>query len=220
MDLKVIGAGFGRTGTMSLYTALNQLGMPCYHMLEVMENKANKHHLDFWLDVSRSKPGVQHDWQKVFARYTAAVDAPAFCVWRELAAAYPDAKVILTLHPKGAETWYESVMQTTYLTRTMWQFKVLQLLTPFGRKFGEMVDRLIWHRAHHNTIVDREKAIEFYHQYIDTVRRDVPPDRLLVFTATQGWGPLCAFLDAPLPALPFPKTNERALFRRRAGLEG
>src|SRR3546814_15018603 len=48
MDLKVIGAGFGRTGTLSVCTALNQLGFPCYHMFEVLENKQNKSHLDFW----------------------------------------------------------------------------------------------------------------------------------------------------------------------------
>jgi hypothetical protein len=214
MDLKVVGAGFGRTGTMSLYTALNQLGFPCYHMIEVLENKANRTHLDFWLNVARSRPGVQHDWQRVFANYNAAVDAPAFIVWRELVAAYPDAKVILTLHPKGAETWYESVMQTIYFTRNMWQFKVLQAVTPFGSKFGEMVDKLIWKRGHQDTIKDREKAIAYYHQYIDTIRKEVPPERLLVFTATQGWEPLCQFLGVPVPSTPFPNVNDRAQFER------
>jgi len=95
MPLEIIGAGFGRTGTMSLYTALNQLGFPCYHMVEVIGNKANKSHLDFWRRVAHTPPGTQHDWNTVFANYTAAVDNPACCVWRELLAAYPRAKVIL-----------------------------------------------------------------------------------------------------------------------------
>lgn len=56
MELKVIGAG-AAAGTLSLYTALNQLGFPCYHMFEVLENKANKSHLDFWLKVAGSKAG-------------------------------------------------------------------------------------------------------------------------------------------------------------------
>jgi hypothetical protein len=214
MNLEVVGAGFGRTGTMSLYTALNQLGLPCYHMIEVLENKANKGHLDFWLRVARSEPGTQHDWQQVFARYRAAVDAPAFVVWRELLAANPDAKVILTLHPKGAETWYESVMQTIHFTQTMWQFKVLQAVTPFGRKFGEMVQTMMWQRGHQGTITDRDRAIAYYHQYVDTVRREVPPDRLLVFTATQGWEPLCGFLGVPVPSTPFPNVNDRQQFER------
>ncbi|WP_258602420.1 sulfotransferase [Mesorhizobium sp. AR10] len=32
MALKLIGAGFGRTGTWSTFAALNRLGLPCYHM--------------------------------------------------------------------------------------------------------------------------------------------------------------------------------------------
>ena len=34
MALKVVGAGFGRTGTLSLKTALERIGFgPCYHMM-------------------------------------------------------------------------------------------------------------------------------------------------------------------------------------------
>ena len=36
MGLKVIGAGFGRTGTLSLKFALERLGFDkCYHMMEM-----------------------------------------------------------------------------------------------------------------------------------------------------------------------------------------
>src|SRR5262245_48086667 len=121
MALKVIGVGFGRTGTASLYTALNQLGFPCYHMFEVIQNKANKSHLDFWLDVA-NLPDKPHDWDRVFASYTAAVDNPACVVWRELLQKYPDAKLVLTLHPKGADTWFESTMDTIYFSMIAWQF--------------------------------------------------------------------------------------------------
>src|SRR3546814_20452256 len=114
MYLKVIGAGFGRTGTLSVCTALNQLGFPCYHMFEVLENKHNKSHLDFWRKVANQKPGTQFDWQQVFARYSATVDNPACCVWRELLVAYPAAKVLLTVPPRGAEAWYESTIDTIY----------------------------------------------------------------------------------------------------------
>ncbi|MGH8518514.1 MAG: sulfotransferase family protein [Panacagrimonas sp.] len=219
MALQIIGAGFGRTGTMSLYAALNQLGFPCYHMMEVLENKANKSHLDFWLEVARSRPGARHDWERVFARYTAAVDNPACVVWRDLTAAYPDAKVVLSLHPKGAETWYESTMQTIYFTEIAWQFKVLEAVTPFGRKFGEMCRKLIWGRGHRGTITDRDKAIAYYHQHIDTLRKEVPADRLLVFTVTEGWGPLCEFLGVPVPSTPFPNVNDRPAFEKiKAGI--
>jgi hypothetical protein len=96
MPLKVIGAGFGRTGTLSAYTALNQRGFPCYHMFGVLENKQNTTHLDFWRKEANAEPGAQQDWEAVFKNYTATVDNPACCVWSELlgapvpATAYPN----------------------------------------------------------------------------------------------------------------------------------
>lgn len=143
MTLKVIGAGFGRTGTWSTFAALNRLGFPCYHMQEVIINKANKGHLDFWRKVANSPPGSQQDWNQVFANYTATVDNPGCCVWKELLAAYPDAKVLLTLHPRGAAAWYESTVDTIYFTKNVWQFKILEWLTPFGWKFGDMSSKLV-----------------------------------------------------------------------------
>ncbi|MFA5170723.1 MAG: sulfotransferase family protein [Sulfuriferula sp.] len=214
MTLKIIGAGFGRTGTLSVYTALNQLGFPCYHMFEVLENKENKSHLDFWRKVANSAPDTQHDWEQVFAKYTATLDNPACCVWRELLAAYPDAKVVLTVHPRGAEAWYESTMDTIYFTETMWQFKVLQFTTPFGRKFGDMSHKLIWERSHKGTMKDRDKAIAHYNQHIGDVKATVPADQLLVFSAEQGWTPLCDFLGVPVPETKFPNVNDRAAIKQ------
>ena len=209
MALKIIGAGFGRTGTLSTFAALNELGFKCYHMLEVLKNEANKTHLDFWRKVANSKPGTQHDWDQVFSRYTATVDNPACCVWRELLAANPEAKVVLTLHPKGAEYWYESTIDTIYFTEKMWQFKVLELLTPFGRKFGDMSRKLIWQRSHKGTMPYRDKAIAHYNQHIEDVQAAVPPDQLLIFSADQGWEPLCKFLGMPIPESAFPNVNDR-----------
>jgi hypothetical protein len=209
MPLKVIGAGYGRTGTMSVYTALKQLGFPCYHMFEVLDNKANKQHLDFWRKVADSEPGTRHDWDYVFSAYTATVDNPACCVWRELLAEYPDAKVLLTLHPKGPEAWYESTIDTIYFTENLWQFKVLEFTTPFARKMGHMCRKLIWQRNHRGTMDDRAKAIARYQQHIEEVKAAVQPERLLIFSVDQGWKPLCDFLGVPTPATPFPNVNDR-----------
>jgi hypothetical protein len=214
MPLKVIGAGFGRTGTTSLYMALTQLGFPCYHMFELVQNKANKPHLDFWRQVADAPAGTQHDWETVFANYTAAVDNPACCVWPELLEANPDAKVILSLHPKGPDAWYDSTMETIYAPERMWQFKVLRLASPWARRFGDMVTRLVWQRSHEGTMADRAKAIAFYNRHTYRVMAAVPLDKLLVFSADQGWEPLCAFLGVPVPAGPYPEANDRAVFRK------
>jgi hypothetical protein len=214
MALKVIGAGFGRTGTFSTYAALNQLGFPCYHMFEVLDNPANKSHLDFWRKVANSAPGVQQNWDEALAGYTATVDNPTTPVWKDLAVAYPDAKVLLTLHPKGADAWYDSTIETIYFTENMWQFKVLEMFTPFGRKFGDMCHKLIWQRSHQNTMPDRARAIAHYKQHIEDVRAHVPADRLLVFSVDQGWEPLCKFLGVPVPDTPFPNVNDRDAIKK------
>lgn len=214
MTLKVIGAGLGRTGTHSTQLALNQLGFPCYHMTEVILNKDNKTHLDFWRKVANSPPGAQQDWEQVFARYTASIDNPGCCVWRELTTAYPDAKVLLTLHPRGAEAWYESTMETIYFTENRWQFKVLELLTPFGRKFGDMSRKLIWGRTLNGVMGDKDKAIARYNAYVGEVKGAVPPDKLLIFKVTDGWQPLCAFLGVAAPDTTFPNVNDRAEFKK------
>ena len=213
MPLKIIGAGFGRTGTTSLHMALGQLGFPCYHMFELVK-KANRPHLDFWRRVANAPAGTQHDWETVFAGYTAAVDNPACCVWQELLAANPDAKVILSLHPRGPGAWYQSCMETIYATETMWQFKVLKVASPWARKLGDMLTKLVWQRSHQGTMTDRAKAIAHYKQHIENVKSAVPGDRLLIFSADQGWEPLCGFLGLPVPAGGFPEANDRAFFKK------
>ena len=214
MTLEVIGAGFGRTGTWSTFAALNRLGFPSYHMQEVIINKANKGHLDFWRKVADSLPGTQHDWNRVFANYRATVDNPGCCVWRDLMAAYPEAKVLLTLHPRGAEAWYDSTIDTIYFTQNVWQFKVLEWLTPFGRKFGDMSNKLVWGRTLKGVMNDRDKAVARYNAYIEEVKAAVPPEKLLVFKVSDGWAPLCGFLGVALPNEPFPNLNDRASIKK------
>lgn len=210
MGLKIIGAGFGRTGTLSTYTALNALGYPCYHMLEVIENKANKTHLDFWNRVGNAPAGTQHDWNEVFEKYSATVDNPGCCVWRELYEAYPEAKVILTIHPRGPEAWYESTMDTIYFTESMWQFKILKFFTPFAKKMGDMCFNLIWQRSHKGTMENMEAAISRYHEHVEELKAAIPADKLLIFSVDQGWEPLCKFLGVEPPKTDFPNVNDRA----------
>jgi hypothetical protein len=214
MSLKIIGAGFGRTGTLSTYTALKELGYPCYHMLEVIGNKENKSHLDFWNGVANTPAGQQHNWNEVFENYTATVDNPGCCVWRELLEANPDAKVLLTLHPRGPEAWYESTIDTIYFTENMWQFKVIELCTSFGRKMGNMSYKLIWQRSHKGTMINKTAAIARYHEHIEEIKATVPPEKLLIFTVDQGWEPLCKFLGAEVPPTAFPNVNDRVQVKK------
>ncbi len=67
----------------------------------------------------------------------------------------------------------------------------MKFATPFGRKMGDMVHKLVWQRSHKGTMSDRAKAIAHYKQHIEDVKYAVPKDRLLVYSVDQGWAPLC-----------------------------
>jgi len=102
MTVKVIGAGFGRTGTMSLKLALEQLGCGrCYHMVEVFNDIPRAP--QYWMAAASGQPV---DWDQVFAGFGATVDFPGCMFYRELADRYPDAKIVLTV--REPESWFAS----------------------------------------------------------------------------------------------------------------
>lgn len=60
---------------------------------------------------------------------------------------------------------------------------------------------------------DRKACMDVYNKHVDEVKKTVPASQLLLFDVKEGWGPLCKFLDKPVPSTPFP--NETAAFERR-----
>lgn len=208
MALDIIGAGFGRTGTLSISVALGKLGFPTYHMTDILFHPVHRKGIDFWGEVADGAPGSQHDWERVFAGFRATVDYPGCAVWRELMVAYPQAKVLLTLHPKGPEAWYDSTIESIYGGTG------LESSSEFGTTFNHMIDELVWHRLLEDTMDHREQAIARYKSHIAEVQAEVPADRLLTFSADQGWGPLCGFLGVPVPDEPFPRANNREVIKQ------
>lgn len=208
MSLKIIGVGFGRTGTLSTQSALNQIGYNCYHMNEAMHNP-NLSHLNFWLKVAKAPKKTQHDWNKAFEGYNATVDYPGSCVWEELVETYPEAKVILTLHPKGPEAWYNSTFNTIYTVQKMWESKIVALFSRRTRKIIQMTKHLIWKNFLNGTMENERDAIALYNEHIENVKKQIPADRLLIYSVDQGWEPLCNFLGKKAPKTNFPKVNDK-----------
>lgn len=203
--MKVIGAGFGRTGTTSTKSALEQLGMPCYHMIEVF---AHLDHVQVWRDAKAGRPV---SWPAVFANYEAAVDWPSCTFYEQQMLAYPDAKVILTV--RDPEKWHRSSMDTIYAVGSIlpdWLRFHIPRIGPLNR----MLEEIIWGGTFGGRFADKAHAIAVYEQHIAEVQRRVPPERLLVFDVKDGWGPLCAFLGIPAPDKPFPHLNDTAEFQR------
>ena len=74
--LRVVGAGLGRTGTLSLKVALERLlGGACYHMAELF---SHPEHVPLWHAAAR---GSMPDWHALFRGYRAAVDWPVASFW-------------------------------------------------------------------------------------------------------------------------------------------
>jgi hypothetical protein len=202
MPLSVIGAGFGRTGTMSLKLALEQLGFgPCYHMIEVFKSPQAP---GYWEAAADGRPV---DWEQVFAGYRSTVDWPSATFWRELAEAYPQAKVILTL--RDPEAWYAST-QATIFNRSFDDPD-----NPWERMIMKVVGDLFRRDLH-----DKARLIEVFERHNEAVRQAIAPDRLLVYEVAEGWEPLCAFLGATVPDGPMPKVNSTEEFLARGAGTG
>jgi hypothetical protein len=210
MCLQVIGAGFGRTGTLSLKLALEELGFgPCYHMIETRKHSS---HDAMWRALAT---GQSDDWRGILHGYRSSVDWPAIFIWRELIAANPDAKVILTI--RDPESWYESASKTIFQRMSEYEAARTERRAsadPIRRDHMQMVNAVVLHGAFGGDL-SLDHAIQVFEAHNAEVRRTVPPERLLVYEAGQGWAPLCAFLDVPEPGIPYPKVNSTVDFVAR-----
>ena len=203
MSLQVIGAGFGRTGTLSLKTALEMLGFsPCYHMMEVF---AHPEHSYTWDDAAHGKPV---DWKAFLSGYRAAVDWPACHFWRELGEVFPDAKFLLT--ERDPDSWYDS-MSKTILTVTGRERP--QTDDPLLAAHARMADFIIADETFGNDF-SRQHVIDVYKAHNEAVKRALG-GKLLVYDVKQGWGPLCEHLGAAVPKEDFPRTNSSEEFMAR-----
>ena len=208
MALELIGAGLGRTGTLSLKAALERVGYgPCYHMIEVLTAPERGRH---WLEET---PDGSHHWDAIFRGYRATVDWPAAAFWRELVERYPDAKVLLSL--RDADRWYDSVMNTIYpvMTRALPEDAPETL-----QDFHEMVYTLIFERTFQGRLADRAHAKRVFEEHNRAVIEAVPASRLLVYQPGDGWEPICRFLDVPVPQQDFPHLNDTGWYRAHTGL--
>ena len=206
MGLSVIGAGFGRTGTYSIKAALEQLGFgPCYHMDNVF---SREDHLERWQAVANGEPP---DWDALFEGHLSTVDWPGMLYYRELADAYPDAKVLLSTRPPAS--WWVSFSRT--IRRLI---GARELARDEGkRRVLSYAHQIIAQQTFGGAIDDREAVLAIYENHVDEVKKAIAPERLLVFEASEGWPPLCRFLGVPEPGEAFPHLNKETEFWQHFG---
>jgi len=190
--LQVIGAGLGRTGTLSLKLALEKLGLgPCFHMAELM---LHPERTPLWVAAADGKP----DWEAVFAGYSSTTDYPACLYWRELATAYPKAKLVLTKRDK--DKWFESTQATVFSEAMTARIR--------GSPLEPFFEKTVW-RDFGARIHDHAFMTSYFEKHNAEVEAGVAKTRLLVYDVAHGWDPLCEFLGVPVPDAPFPKVNSR-----------
>jgi hypothetical protein len=196
MSVDIIDVGFGRTGTMSLKLALEQLGFgPCHHMEEVLKDPGQAAQ---W---AAAAEGEAVDWDAVFDGYRSTVDWPTTRFWREVVDHYPDAKVILTV--RDPDRWYESISKTIHMILEGRE----KIENPAMRQVMDMAYRIISDQTFDGRLGEADHATEVLRRHHAEVIAAVPADRLLVFDVAEGWDPLCQYLDRPAPDEPFPRVN-------------
>jgi len=198
MSLRVVGAGLGRTGTLSLKVALEKLlGAPCHHMMEVFTHPEQ---VEVWTAAFKGKPP---DWKKFLAPYAATVDWPSAGLWWEIAQAFPNAVILLSTRD-SAETWWSSASETIFPSLGA---------APAG-PWRDMAQAMMNERFTPH-LKDKAAAIAAYERHNADVRKRAPKGRLVEYRPGDGWEPLCKALGVPVPKEPYPKTNTREEFLDR-----
>jgi hypothetical protein len=222
MTIQLVGAGLGRTGTLSLKLALERLlGGTCHHMFEVF---AHPEELPTW---TAAMNGDEPDWGEFLSGYSAIVDFPGAALWRELAAAFPDAPVLLSTR-SSAEVWWESANNTIFESTRRGIALIadpppadqmppdappIELVAAHTAMVEPMIARLT------SNFSDREAATAAYEAHNQAVRDEIAPERLFEYQPGDGWGPLCDALGLDEPDEPVPHTNTTAEFRENLGID-
>ena len=202
MTLKLVGAGLGRTGTMSLKLALEKLlEGPVYHMLEVFPRPE---HVALWHDAAK---GGKLDTDALFDGFVACVDWPACSFWKDIAAENPDAPILLSTR-SDAEAWFNSCDRTI--------FELFRQPPTPDDAWRAMVDDMMA-ATFTSQIPDHDAAVAAYDRWNADVRATADPSRLVEWQPGDGWEPLCGALGVAVPDEPFPHANTTKEFRDRAG---
>jgi hypothetical protein len=210
MQMKVIGAGLPRTGTLSQKVALEMLGFgPCYHMVNVLTDLPLARQWEQAMD-------TEVDWDEIFGEHESTVDWPGSFFYRELADAYPDAKVVLSV--RDPEAWERSMLDTIWglfhgQSVMAHISKTREDVDPEWRAYMDMMRRM-W--AAQGVFSGPElrpgQLVEAITRYQEQVQRNIPEDRLLVWSVQDGWEPLCRCLEVDVPQAEFPRLNDSKMF--------
>ncbi|CAK8680134.1 uncharacterized protein LOC143463427 [Clavelina lepadiformis] len=206
--MKVIVAGYSKTGTKSMVVALNQLGYNVYDFFDHFW-----YHGDKWEKIFSSSGGSIDDFKEMYQSVDAVTDCPPNIFWEEILQAFPDAKVILTT--RDEDKWYPSLLKQTEAFRENYVYNLMQIISPTGRRYFTFMRNTVmglWglymrHPIDFSTSRNQMIVKKSFRQHGQYCAKNCPPDKLLVYDVRQGWAPLCEFLGKEIPDKPFPHEN-------------
>ena len=217
--MKVIGAGLPRTATTTQLVVLEQLGFgPCYHMRNLMMDFETG--LPLWEAVMEGNP----DWETIFGDAQSTVDWPSARFYKDLMEYYPDAKVLLSV--RSGEGWARSMLETIaglFFGDSLMAHvsKARTHVDPLWKRYLDLMGRMNWDPEVGALAGDpetEEGLIAIMERWNAEVQETVPAERLLVWDPKDGWGPLCEFLEVPVPDGEVPRLNDTESFK--AGITG
>ena len=217
--MKMIGVGFGRTGTMSLKAALEGAGRGSVlpHDRPDQRGRTGTTTSQHWIKIADGEPV---DWDEVFDGWEATVDWPAASKWRERWAAFPDVPVLLNV--RDFDGFYKSCANTILAVKEAAQAGELGPRTPTGSsprlELWGVTRKLIWQGDFQGRFQDKEWVREMYWDRVETIKREVPPNRLVYWELGDGWEPLADALGVEAPDKPFPHLHDTNEFRAEFGL--
>ncbi|KKA28573.1 hypothetical protein TD95_002916 [Thielaviopsis punctulata] len=217
VPMRVLLLGLGRTGTASIREAMRRLGYTdTYHMMSCsIENPPDAL---MWMEALRAKydgvgkPFTRQDWDQLLGNCQAVCDWPAVAFAKELIEAYPEAKVVMTT--RDVDSWHASTMRTVYWRVTDPELRWLSYFNWAAGMYYPMLKKF-FDTFFRGDFPNQGK--EVFLQHYEEVRQLVPPERLLEFSVSEGWEPLCKFLGDEIPKNePFPRVNDNHDFVDRS----
>ncbi|KAJ5182528.1 hypothetical protein N7492_000144 [Penicillium capsulatum] len=214
--LKIVVAGLSRTGTASLYLALQELGYTPWHMCEPIDDPRRMYNQ--WMEAmdcgfrGNGRAYDRADFDRLRGKYDALLDIPACLFWEDFHQLYPDVKIILTT--RSVDSWFRSIHSTIVPWLEKTSLNVLQFVEPRRLRPEMRMVKTAYQVFCNNDYGTRAK--ERFLEHNARVRKGVDPHRFLELRLGDGWEPLCVFLGVPVPSVPYPQINNTNEFNRRA----
>lgn len=209
VTMKVIVAGLPKTGTKSMNAALKILGYDTIYDYPENFQFLSKE----WTKIL-TEGANKEDFQRMYKNVDVCMDAPCCHYWEEIHEAFPESKMIFTKRDNEDE-WYKSFqkqMKENTAISTMLMTKLSHTCSAMFQ-YGLLVYRVAlgvdctWTLSKGTTFSELSVR-QCYRRHNTYIQQKAPKEATLEYNVKDGWGPLCKFLNRPVPNVPFPHKNK------------